>query len=171
MVTWRKAVFLVLVSLVLGVRAQDSERVNQLFSSLPRLLSAMLGTEPYKTAYTLTDQVNPFYLWGNYDNDGKRDYVILLQERTTGGQKGLLILSSKVETFVLYDSLKIDHHSLDGWINCHWVDCGKGLFRQLPSSAGRPMAGADSILLHFGGPDLVVFWDGSKLRSSPVPGE
>lgn len=151
--------------------AQSRERLNQLRAALPEMLSVILAEEPYRTRYELSDAVNPFFLEGNFDADGHPDYAIMLTDQQTSSQKGLLFLSSRKEPFVLYDSAQIDHHPLDAWANCHWVNCGRASFRATPARHGRPVSGVDTIVLRFGGPDVIWFWDGRKIRRHAVAGE
>jgi hypothetical protein len=153
------------------VTAQSSQRLNQLHSALPDMLSAALSAEPYRTRYELSDSVNPYFLEGNYDSDGHPDYVVMLTDQQTSSQKGLLFLSSRKEPIVIYDSAQIDHHPLDAWVNCHWVNCGRTILRMKSARQSRPVASADVILLRFGGPDVILFWDGKRMRRLAVKGE
>lgn len=45
--------------------------------NIPEKLQTELTMGPLAAAYAISDRINPFYLRGDFDGDGKPDYAIL----------------------------------------------------------------------------------------------
>ena len=72
--------------------------------------------------YVIDHRINPFYLRGDFDGDGRVDYAVLLSERRTGKRGFVVLLSSQPRpqllgagTRVQYDSAKWDDLNFDSW--------------------------------------------------------
>jgi hypothetical protein len=90
-----------------------------------------LGTLPEAVAsrisalggnYEISDRINPYYLRGDFDGDGRADYAVLVTERGTGKRGMVVLLSSQPKPRVLgagtpvpYGSEKWDDLNFDSW--------------------------------------------------------
>lgn len=87
--------------------------------SLPEAISSRIEQ---LDKYTISDRINPFYLRGDFDADGRPDYAILIKERSTNKKGVVVFLSSQAKPQILgagrpvqYGATKSDDLNFDSW--------------------------------------------------------
>jgi hypothetical protein len=72
--------------------------------------------------YEISDRINPYYLRGDFDGDGRVDYAVLLTERESGKRGMVVLLSSQAKPRILgagapiqYGAAKFDDLNFDSW--------------------------------------------------------
>jgi hypothetical protein len=69
--------------------------------NVPEDVLETVGTGPFAETYAIDGRMNPFYLRGDFDGDGKADYAIWIKVKA-GGATGIAIwLSSKHKITIL----------------------------------------------------------------------
>ena len=69
--------------------------------NIPHEVQAAVESKRFSDLYTLDERMNPFYLRGDFDGDGKPDYALWIKSKV-GGETGIAIwLSSRHEFIVL----------------------------------------------------------------------
>ena len=66
-------------------------------ASLPPSVVESLAKYPQSASYTLTARLNPFYVQGDFDGDGKADTAILVVEKASGKHGIAFILERGIE--------------------------------------------------------------------------
>jgi hypothetical protein len=64
-------------------------------ASLPLEVRAILADGKVLTSYVLVAHINPFYLQGDFNGDGKRDTAVLIKSRTSGKVGIAIFLAGK----------------------------------------------------------------------------
>ena len=91
--------------------------------NIPQQLSLQLGTGQFAKLYDLDASINPFYLRGDFDGDGKTDYAIRIKSIATH-EAGIAIWMSSRHRFVVLgasrpfkmnDGTITDFRDLDVW--------------------------------------------------------
>jgi hypothetical protein len=77
-------------------RAQDVNLEN-----VPQDVLMQLGTGSFAETYSISGRINPFYLRGDFDGDGKPDYAILVVSNKDHSRGIAIWLSSQAKIFVL----------------------------------------------------------------------
>lgn len=124
--------------------------------------------------YALSESVNPFYLRGDLDGDGKADYAILVTPRNSDkrfvlicrtGTKNLEILTGRNATAV-FDS----NESVSSKKNFNWMDAWQITERQkleaneLNEEPPLPMKGEGIIAEKTESGSVVIYWTGKGYR-------
>ncbi len=88
--------------------------------TLPEAVASRISALDGK--YVISDRINPFYLRGDFDGDGRVDYAVLVTERSTGKRGAVVLLSSQLKPRILgagtpvqYGSKKWDDLNFDSW--------------------------------------------------------
>ena len=77
------------------LRAQDIEQEN-----IPQDVVQAVGTGHFAETYVLNGKMNPFYLRGDFDGDGKPDYALWIKAKA-GGATGIAIWLSSRRKFII----------------------------------------------------------------------
>lgn len=84
-----------LATLGLHCGAQQIEPEN-----IPDEIVPAMGSVPFSAKYELNEVMNPFYLRGDFDGDGKPDFAVGVKSKT-GGATGIAIWLSSLRRFVI----------------------------------------------------------------------
>ena len=77
-------------------QAQDFDLEN-----VPQDVLMQFGTGPFAQTYSISGRINPFYLRGDFDGDGKPDYAVLVLSNKDHSRGIAIWLSSQAKIFVL----------------------------------------------------------------------
>jgi hypothetical protein len=88
-------VFASLVLCSLPIRAQSVEPEN-----IPQDVQAAVESGHFAETYKLDGRMNPFYLRGDFDGDGKPDYALWIKAKA-GGATGIAIWLSSRQKFII----------------------------------------------------------------------
>jgi len=87
-----------LILLVIGRAAGRARGVQP--ESIPLDVSEAVESRPFAETYKLDGRMNPFYLRGDFDGDGKTDYALWIKAKT-GGATGIAIWLSSRRKFII----------------------------------------------------------------------
>ena len=92
---------LVCLGLLLGTYACQlcAQEINP--ENLPEDVDTQFATGPFAQAYSISGRINPFYLRGDFDGDGKPDYAILVVSNKDHSRGIAIWLSSQAKIFAL----------------------------------------------------------------------
>jgi hypothetical protein len=122
--------------------------------------------------YKLSDEVNPFYLRGDLDGDGKPDYAILVTAKgsdkrfvliSRSGTKNLEILAGR-DTSTVFDP----EHLVSFKENFNWMDAWQITERQeldtneLNERTPSPMKGEGVIAERTEAATVLIYWTGKR---------
>jgi hypothetical protein len=95
--TLRQTLFALFIALgALQCKAQDVQTEN-----IPDQILPLVGQGHFAALYNLDGSLNPFYLRGDFDVDGKTDYAVRIKSRAGKGSGIAIWLSSKRQFLVL----------------------------------------------------------------------
>lgn len=130
-------------------------------SSLPPEIWEALGKG---SSYAVAARINPFYLQGDFDGDGRRDTAVLVKERATG----------KIGFAVVFAGGKVriaggGRDTGDGTDNLDWMDAwyvvGKGRLSQGATDQPPPLLKGDGVMvIRTESASAVIYWDGKAFR-------
>ncbi len=89
-------VLVLTLALSSGCIAQTPSEFN-----VPEKIDLMLTTGPFAVAYSISGRINPFYLRGDFDGDGKPDCAILVTSKENQSRGIAIWLSSQKRIIVL----------------------------------------------------------------------
>jgi hypothetical protein len=69
--------------------------------NIPDEIEMQLQTGPFEKSYSLSGRINPFYLRGDFDGDGKPDYAFAITSKTDQARGIAIWLSSQKKILVL----------------------------------------------------------------------
>ncbi len=80
---------------------EKEENSNFIFeSNLPDKLQELFRQDSIKSFYKINKEINPFYLRGDFNADGKIDYALAIIE-IKSGKKGILIITQVQKKYSL----------------------------------------------------------------------
>ncbi len=157
-------VFTSLVLCVLPLRAQSVEPEN-----IPLGVSEAVETRHFTEAYKLDGSMNPFYLRGDFDGDGKPDYAFWIKAKA-GGATGIAIwLSSRQKLIILGAGVPFGFsgstRSDFGGKNIVWQVYGKRPVEQGEDGGTPPTLVGEAIWLGTKGiASGLIYWDGESFK-------
>ena len=87
---------ILLCAIAPAMQAQEVDMEN-----VPADILMQVGTGPFAEAYSLSSRINPFYLRGDFDGDGKSDYAVLVVSKKDQSRGIAIWLSSQKKFLVL----------------------------------------------------------------------
>lgn len=161
--------YAIILALVFGLQINLSGQERAVLEiSTPDFLSPSLARPEIARQYELSNNMNPFYLCGNFDDAKGLECAVFLQKKQEPEQDILVFISSRWEPYTIYSSEVLDGHaSLQGWKICYWSTCGSA--SRLGKEGYRRIReipyGKDTIILHYGGAAELLYWDSGKFHS------
>ena len=162
--------FLLLFSLVgrsSSVYAQEAEASP--FENSPREVEKAFENNPLSKSHEFSFHLNPYYLHGDFDGDGKLDTAVLVKEKKTG-KIGILIFHSGTRKFFL---LGAGVNNWNIWTNENggdnfdsvnfWFVARKGPVQRGDFAERTPKLKGDALKVgRMGVGDYLIYWDGRK---------
>jgi len=97
----RGALILTIAVLAFGASAAGTDDLPfQLSSSLPESILRVLENDPKAKQYALVAHLNPFYLHGDFNGDGRTDVAVLVKNKESG-KIGVAILHSGARSAII----------------------------------------------------------------------
>jgi hypothetical protein len=137
--------------------------------NLPSEASARLEKAGTLSRYQLADAVNPFYLRGDFDGDGKPDYAVLVINKATKKRGIATVRSSGTIVDVLGaggTSLRVGSgngsYLLDDfdWMDEWYVERKRKVADELGSEVASAMAGEGMVVAKSESASALVYWNG-----------
>ena len=130
-------------------------------SSLPQEIIGAFAGLP---AYAYEARINPFYLQGDFDGDGRRDTAVLVKEKSSG-KHGIGIALRGRKTIFIGAGTELPGSSDDfAWMDA-WVVQPKGPVAQGATDEAPPKLRGDAILaIKTESASGLIWWDGKRFR-------
>jgi hypothetical protein len=145
---------------VAGALAADRDDLTfELAENLPDEIMAPLQKLP---AYAYESRINPFYLQGDFDGDGRRDTAVLVKEKASGKSGIAIVLKSRIEIIAAGKAFNEDDNF--AWMTS-WKVERKGRVGQGVDEGAPPTLKGDAILaVHLESSSGLIYWDGKRFR-------
>jgi len=138
--------------------------------NLPDDVRKKLDKAKFFDHYELSEGVNPFYLRGDLDGDGKPDYAILVSAKKTNnrfivicrtGSKNIDILTNRNKR-IIFDATRLAPSNM----NFNWMDAWQITPRQdldeneLNEKTAPPMSGEGILAEKTESASVIIYWTG-----------
>ena len=129
--------------------------------NLPSWAGAILGEQRFASTYALTTRINPYFLQGDFNGDGRLDVAALIEHKRTM-QQGIAILhAGSTNPIVVGAGREIGNGGADfSWLDAWSIDAR----RSIPADAGAkaPLAlRGDALLVQkLESASGLIYWDG-----------
>jgi hypothetical protein len=147
-------------SLVSGGEPTWQEQQN-----LPEWTAPVLTDKAFVSTYALSTRLNPFFLNGDFNGDGRLDIAVLIVHKRSG-QQGIAILHASVQTAIV---LGAGHAIGNGGADFGWLDAWSVFVKQAvqQSATGNkpPALRGDALLVQrLESASALLYWDGITYR-------
>lgn len=132
-------------------------------SSLPRAFWENLAALKGHGAYALSTYLNPYYLQGDFNGDGRSDFAVLAQDKASGKRGILIVHVDAGEYFVIGAGNPIGNGGDDfRWMDA-WQVYPRGEAGQGADSARSPRLIGDALLtIKTESASGLIYWTGSR---------
>ncbi|MBI1806619.1 MAG: hypothetical protein HYR76_06155 [Ignavibacteria bacterium] len=86
--------FLLLIVCTATLQAQEGRLIRNPIRNIPKAVRTEFTAQHVDDRYTITYQLYPYYLKGDFNGDGRRDFAIQITEKSTG-KAGVAIFHGK----------------------------------------------------------------------------
>jgi hypothetical protein len=93
-----RAIATAFMSLLLTASACCAQEVQS--ENIPNEILMPVGQGHFATLYALDSSINPFYLRGDFDGDGRPDYAVRIKSKT-GSESGIAVWLSSLHKFMV----------------------------------------------------------------------
>ncbi|GCC53721.1 hypothetical protein SanaruYs_39690 [Chryseotalea sanaruensis] len=146
---------------------EKEDRLQFVFdSNLPDDLYDFYNQEKIRTSYKVDQDLNPFYLRGDFDGDKKIDYALAVIESTTD-KKGILIYHPVTKKYFLAGAGKAipnghgdDYSWMDGWEVSDERTVEQGVTNLKPPK----LIGEAILIQKLESSSGLIYWDGKEYR-------
>ncbi|MFO0994923.1 MAG: hypothetical protein U1E67_23670 [Hyphomicrobiales bacterium] len=129
-------------------------------TSLPPPVFESLANFPKTANYTLSTRLNPYYVQGDFDGDGKTDTAVLVTERASGKQGIAFILDRGIEVVGAGTSIGNGGDDLS-WMDA-WYVFGKNKVEQGAFDEAPPTLKGDGLMaIKTESASGLIYWNGS----------
>jgi hypothetical protein len=146
--------------LVVGASVEDLP--FQIASSLPGDVARRLSAGTLKDV-VLTAHLNPYYLQGDFDGDGRRDTAVLIKHKTSRKVGIAIFQSSRQEPFILGAGVSTGNGGDDfNWMDA-WMIQLRGVVEMGADETPPPSLNGDALLvIKTEAASALLYWTGSK---------
>jgi hypothetical protein len=137
----------------------------QLGSSIPSYIQDAFDKSPLSKTHEFSFQINPHYLQGDFNGDGKLDTAILVKEKSSGkfgiaifhqGSRHIILLGAGIKFGIWEDGDNFD------WMNV-WSVFLKGPVERGFEAGRPPKLKGDAILAeHADSASGLIYWNGQQ---------
>lgn len=129
-------------------------------ASLPPQIAEALGKYPQSASYTLTARLNPYYVQGDFDGDGKTDTAILVVQKASGKHGIAFILDRGVRVVGAGKSIGNGGDDLS-WMDA-WYVFAKDKVEQGAFDEAPPRLKGDALMaIKTESASGLIYWNGS----------
>src|SRR5262245_60322025 len=154
------AVFMLLAS----ASASSREPTWQEQQNLPPWAAQVLGEQRFASAYALSTRMNPYFLQGDFNGDGRLDLAVLIERKATAEQ-GIAIVHAGSSTAIVVGAGRAIGN---GGADFSWLDAWSLHARNTPGDArGKtsPALRGDALLVQkLEAASALIYWDGAAYR-------
>lgn len=157
--------FLVGLSLLTDSLVSGSEPTWQEQQNLPEWTAPALTEQAFASSYALSTRLNPFFLHGDFNGDGRLDLAILIAHKITG-QQGIAILHAGERTArVLGAGRTVGNGGADfSWLDA-WSVSVKPAVQQNATGKKPPSLRGDALLVQkLESASALLYWNGATYQ-------
>jgi hypothetical protein len=132
-------------------------------SSLPPEVRDAFEKSPQAKRYQLCAHINPFYLHGDFNGDGRWDTAVLIKERSSG-KNGIAIYHGRSNRLIIvgagqdWGNGSEDFPGLDAWQVFHRGPVGKGADGKAPPK----LRGDALMVIKTESASALIYWNGTR---------
>ena len=129
-------------------------------ASLPPAVAEALRDYPKTANYKISTRINPYYLHGDFNGDGKADIALLIEEKASGKAGIAFILGTHVEIVGAGIATGNGGDNFD-WMDA-WYIYEKGAVQQGADENTSPTLKGDALLaMKAESASSLIYWNGS----------
>jgi hypothetical protein len=145
-----------------GLGATAGDLPFEVASSLPREVTQRLPT-PTLDGFVLSAHLNPYYLQGDFDGDGRRDTALLIKHKASGKLGIAIFQSNRPEPFVLGAGISVGNGGDNfTWMNAWLVQSRGPVGRGADRTAPPTLKGDALLVIQVEAASALLYWSGSK---------
>jgi hypothetical protein len=155
-------VFTVATVALLASGVSAREPTWQELQNLPSWAASILGDQRFASTYALSTRINPYFLQGDFNGDGRLDVAALIEHKRTA-QQGIAILhAGSTNPIVVGAGREIGN----GGADFSWLDAWSISAREPGANAkGSPALRGDALLVQkLESASGLIYWDGAAYR-------
>ena len=153
-------VFTVVAVALLASSAQSREPTWQELQNLPSWAASIVGEQRFASAYALSTRINPYFLQGDFNGDGRLDVAVLVERKATA-QQGIAILhAGSTNPIVVGAGREIGNGGADfSWLDAWSIEARDTRGKNAPTLRG------DALLVQkLESASGLIYWDGTAYR-------
>jgi hypothetical protein len=123
------------------------------YFKVPQEVMERFSNENLLDKYEFSGRMNPFYLRGDFDGDGRADYALLVRNKNSNSEELAVVLSKSKRTFFFV-------HKENPWPFDGWEVQAKDKVEANLSGERPPRLIGDGIFVKYKGPGVLLYWKG-----------
>jgi hypothetical protein len=133
--------------------------------NLPSWCRAAVERAESQKRVALSDRLNPYYLQGDFDGDGKLDLAVLVRGSESGKAGILVVFQGRSESVLLGAGVELGSGGDDfSWMDV-WSVYPKGPLERGAGESGPPKLRGDALAVEKSeAASAIVYWDGKAFR-------
>ena len=157
--------FLATVAVFASGGASGREPTWQEQQNLPSWAAPVVAETRFASTYALSARMNPYFLQGDFNGDGRLDLAVLIEHKKTA-QHGIAVLHAGTPTAIV---LGAGREIGNGGADFSWLDAWSLYERKAisPSARGKnsPALRGDALLVQkLESASGLLYWDGTAYR-------
>jgi hypothetical protein len=141
-----------------GVAAR--EPTWQELQNLPSWAGSILGEQRFASTYALTTRINPYFLQGDFNGDGRLDVAALVEQKRTM-QQGIAILHAGSMTPIVVGA---GREIGNGGADFSWLDAWSIETRDTRGKSAPVLRGDALLVQKLESASGLIYWDGTAYR-------
>ena len=137
-----------------GVAAREPTWAE--LQNLPPWASSMLEKESFASTYALTTRINPYFLLGDFNGDGRLDVAVLIEHKRTM-QQGIAILHAGSMTPIVVGA---GREIGNGGDDFSWLDAWGVEARDTRGKIAPALRGDALLVQKLESASGLIYWDG-----------
>jgi len=143
-----------------GIAAGPEDVDHVIAASLPPAVSEALRDNPKTAKYKISTRINPFYLQGDFNGDGKSDTALLIEEKASGKVGIVFVLGQKKIAIVGAGKATGNGGDNFDWMDA-WYVYEKGKVQMGADENAPPTLKGDALLaMKAESASSLIYWNG-----------
>ena len=153
------------LALLMSGSASGREPTWQELQNLPSWAQSIVGEQRFASIYALTTRINPYFLQGDFNGDGRLDVAVLIEHRQTA-QQGIAVLHAGAPNAIVVGAGRAVGN---GGADFAWLDAWSISPRNpIPPGTRRtdspPLRGDGLLVQKLESAGGLLYWDGAAYR-------
>ena len=128
--------------------------------NLPSWAGAIFGEQRFASIYALSTRINPYFLQGDFNGDGRLDVAVLVEQKRTM-QQGIAILHAGSTTPIVVGA---GREIGNGGDDFSWMDAWSIDATGTRRKAGPALRGDALLVQKLESASGLIYWDGAAYR-------